>query len=279
MFRGILGRISPDVIGLALFILGMGLFGVWLFRSRLGTRALIKSPVRRNNMEFYAPFAFLLAWLMLAGLVESAIKPLEDVGILYETTFRYVFLGAVNLVIIAVALIYAHRRFVRGLRGFGLGLGKIWRDLGFSFVNLLGVIPLVIGGAVAIMIAGKAIMGSDFKMPSHRELLILSGGFPIWFRVLAFVFICVITPVIEEVLFRGLFQSVVRSYLVSPWRSIFVSSLIFTVLHQPLHWVPLLALSIGLGYSYEKSGSLLRPILMHAMFNSFNVIATFYQPL
>jgi membrane protease YdiL (CAAX protease family) len=37
-------------------------------------------------------------------------------------------------------------------------------------------------------------------------------------------------------------------------------------------------LSCGLGYAYERSGSLLRPILMHIFFNSFSVVMTLLMP-
>ena len=38
--------------------------------------------------------------------------------------------------------------------------------------------------------------------------------------------------------------------------------------------VPYFSLSIGIGYSYEKSGSLFRPIFIHALFNATSIIAT-----
>jgi membrane protease YdiL (CAAX protease family) len=37
-------------------------------------------------------------------------------------------------------------------------------------------------------------------------------------------------------------------------------------------------LSIGLGYAYERSGSLLRPILMHVFFNGFNIAMSLLLP-
>jgi membrane protease YdiL (CAAX protease family) len=34
---------------------------------------------------------------------------------------------------------------------------------------------------------------------------------------------------------------------------------------------------MGLGYSYEKSGSLLRPIFMHALFNGITIAAALLE--
>jgi membrane protease YdiL (CAAX protease family) len=43
------------------------------------------------------------------------------------------------------------------------------------------------------------------------------------------------------------------------------------------HGPSLFVLALGLGYTYEKSGSLLRPIFMHALFNGINVAGVLTQ--
>ena len=80
------------------------------------------------------------------------------------------------------------------------------------------------------------------------------------------------------IIFRGMIQTLVRSYIVRPWPAIFVASLFFVIFHaNPEHWFALLALSICLGYTYEKSGSLLRSIFVHALFNGMSVLAALNQ--
>jgi membrane protease YdiL (CAAX protease family) len=85
-------------------------------------------------------------------------------------------------------------------------------------------------------------------------------------------------PTFEELVFRGFFQTSLRPFAGSPWPAIFFTSLFFAILHPPTHIPALFMLSLGLGYAYEKSGSLLRPILMHIMFNGFNIIVSFLLP-
>ena len=80
-------------------------------------------------------------------------------------------------------------------------------------------------------------------------------------------------PVFEEFLFRGLIQSTARSYLKSPWLAIIATSLLFALMHLPEHWPAIFILSLAIGYSYERSGSLFRPIFIHIMFNTANVCA------
>ena len=79
-------------------------------------------------------------------------------------------------------------------------------------------------------------------------------------------------------LFRGLFQTMIRSYLGRPWLAIAITSVLFAFIHaDPEHWPALFVLAMGLGYSYEKSGSLFRPIFMHAMFNGLTIVAALLE--
>jgi membrane protease YdiL (CAAX protease family) len=79
-------------------------------------------------------------------------------------------------------------------------------------------------------------------------------------------------------LFRGLFQTMLRSISAKPWLSIAISSVLFALAHANAgHWPALFALSLCMGYSYEKSGSLLRPIFIHSLFNATSIIGTLYN--
>jgi len=57
----------------------------------------------------------------------------------------------------------------------------------------------------------------------------------------------------------------------SPWQSIFIASIIFSILHPLMHLPALLILSVCMGYAYERSGSLLRPIFIHLFFNAVTI--------
>ena len=58
-----------------------------------------------------------------------------------------------------------------------------------------------------------------------------------------------------------------------------ITSLLFASIHEDVsHWPSLFVLALGLGYVYEKSGSLLRSIFMHALFNGINIAIVLTQP-
>jgi hypothetical protein len=84
----------------------------------------------------------------------------------------------------------------------------------------------------------------------------------------------VVVPFAEELVFRGMLQTLLRSYIVRPWPAIIIASFIFIIFHiDTLHWPALFVLALCLGYAYEKSGSLFRSIFIHSMFNALSVVS------
>jgi membrane protease YdiL (CAAX protease family) len=82
----------------------------------------------------------------------------------------------------------------------------------------------------------------------------------------------VIAPVVEETLFRGiLFPALLknRTFLSSALLTAAYFSLVH--FHAP-SFLPLLALSLGFSAAYAATGSLLTPIVMHALFNATSIL-------
>jgi membrane protease YdiL (CAAX protease family) len=64
---------------------------------------------------------------------------------------------------------------------------------------------------------------------------------------------------------------------VGVWLSIAASAALFAIAHANTgHWPALFILGVCLGYAYEKSGSLLRPIFIHSLFNAIMVASALY---
>ena len=95
--------------------------------------------------------------------------------------------------------------------------------------------------------------------------------------------IILLAPLIEEILFRGFLQTFIRQHLGSR-QAIGITSLLFALFHyapeQGLGNIPivgsLLVLALFLGFVYEKRGSLLAPITLHACFNSISVLNLYF---
>jgi membrane protease YdiL (CAAX protease family) len=76
-----------------------------------------------------------------------------------------------------------------------------------------------------------------------------------------------VAPLVEELLFRGFIYGVIKRFT-DAWFAALCSSLLFAVVH--LHvgsLLPLAVLALLLCAAYELTGSLLVPMLLHALFN------------
>jgi len=279
----------PDVV---ICTVGTVLFAVWLVKSSFGRDALADSAPRRNNMPAHLPFVLLFIWFVLIGtgalLTTGLVDNLEEwQGAFVDNAIVCVSGAAATVVIIF--LVRAH--FARRLKGFGLNVKTIHKDIFGAVINLLTAWPFVTGAIVLTFLFGLVIRGPEFEIERHESLTQIGAYEQPSLRVLIVVVAVVVAPLLEEMLFRGLFQTTIRSLLAEsqlgkrlrnswavPWLSIFIASGLFATVHAYAgHWPALFVLGICMGYAYEKSGSLFRPIFIHALFNTTSVIAAFYQ--
>ena len=266
-------------IDFIIFLAGILLFGGWLLKTSLGRKALSDSVPRRNNMPAYLPFVPLFIWFgaisLAISLTEKLLPDLPD----WQKAFLDNFILCIGeITAIAVIIFLARASFARRLKGFGLNPWTIHKDLPSALLNLLSVWPLIVVMTILTMRLGKFIWGQDFEIQPHQELEQIRAYSQLPVRVLIIVTAVVIVPAFEELLFRGLFQTMLRSILLKPWPAIAISSGLFALAHANAgHWPALFVLSLCMGYAYEKSGSLLRPIFIHCLFNAASIIGTLYN--
>jgi membrane protease YdiL (CAAX protease family) len=259
-----------------IYTVGIALFATWLLRTSLGRRSLVDAPPRHNSMAPLTPFIPFFVWFLGFALIKSVLDRFIDPAPGAATTFyeNAVFGTGALLTVFGLILPLAHVHFARGLKGFGLNLRSIPRDLVASVVHLLTVWPIMGAMFIATTIIGQLVKGPDFEMPVHQTLEAVTEHAGLGLQVLLALVAVAVAPLIEETIFRGLFQTTIRSYLGRPWLAIIVTAALFTSVHENLaHWPALFVLALGMGYSYEKSGSLWRPIFMHAIFNGISVAA------
>ena len=85
-----------------------------------------------------------------------------------------------------------------------------------------------------------------------------------------FFLIIIVAPIIEEIVFRGLFYKTLKNFIPFVQASI-ISSLIFAIIHENILSLTILfLLSLHLTWIYERTNSILYPILTHSIFNFLN---------
>ncbi|MDD5065160.1 MAG: type II CAAX endopeptidase family protein [Phycisphaerae bacterium] len=274
------GEVSYTIaIDFVIFLAGLLIFGNWLLKTSLGRKSLSDSVPRRNNMPLYLPFVSLFIWFgavsLATSVTEKFLPALQD----WQKAFLdNLILCIGEITAIAAVVLLARASFARRLKGFGVNFRTIHKDIPAALLNLVSVWPLIAVMLILTMHVGKLIIGPDFELQPHEELETIRAYSQLPVRALIIVTAIAIVPVFEEMLFRGLFQTMLRSILAKPWPSIAISSGLFVLAHSNAgHWPALFVLSVCMGYSYEKSGSLLRPIFIHAIFNAISIIGTLYN--
>lgn len=271
------GITLDDVFFFVALGVGLLIFAWWLLETHLGSKSLVDVPRRRTRLPFWIPFAVLLLWTagnIIAFAAKDTAKTRLELSEAAQTGVFYAVVAGADIGLIVLMGWLGWRFFARRLRGFGLDFRRLGRDAVSAAVTLLAILPVVLGMMSVVILLGRFWAGEDFQMEENEGLTVLREHSEVWLRVVIFVYAGLVVACFEEMLFRGLFQSVIRSVTSQPWVAIISTSVLFTILHPPMHWPAMFMLSLAMGYSYEKSGSLVRAILVHVYFNTSMMVLT-----
>jgi len=195
---------------------GLILFARWLLKTSLGRKALADSVPRRNNMPVYLPFVPLFICLGTVSLITSITKSLfGDLHGWQNNFLGNLILCISELMAIVLIIFLARIHFARRLKGFGLNVKTIVKDFFAAFVNLLTVWPLITATIILTMFFGKHIWGQEYEIQQHQQLKLITEYPQLPLRIMIFFVAVVIASLFEEMVFRGLLQTTIRSYFES----------------------------------------------------------------
>jgi membrane protease YdiL (CAAX protease family) len=162
-----------------------------------------------------------------------------------------------------------------------------WVDLPLGLGLFVVVYPLVaLAGILGVWVARGFDTVTQDRLAHETLQLIVQNKGQGWNWVLIAAMI-VLVPIAEELIYRVFLQSAILRIVRSRWTAVILTSLLFAA----AHWTalpeggkyaiaPIFALSVALGASYERTGRLGVPIVMHAAFNALNLaMALFFEPL
>ncbi len=87
----------------------------------------------------------------------------------------------------------------------------------------------------------------------------------------------IMAPIFEEIVFRGIIQKGLINRGMAPMKAIWISALVFGLIHgNPWQFVGATLLGVVMGIVYERTKSLLMPILLHAFNNGASTLLVFY---
>lgn len=243
-------------------------------------RAAISTvPARTDRIDLIHVAVLMLCFLLLmAGLSQlgrsvdppSGLSQTHWIGTSDKAGLWPIIANNVAKLVLAVLVCVLAWVLMRGeVRRFGLSGDRIGRDCVWAVLVYLVMWPVCTGlGLLIVWLWNR-------QAPVHDVLTLLRvSAMPTWGTIALWVSAIAISPVAEELFFRGLLQTAIRGYVDRPWLAIVVASVGFALMHyrQPEYVVPLAVLGAVLGYVYEHTGSLIGPILIHVLFNSCSMV-------
>ncbi len=204
-----------------LIVVGFGFSSIAWVASRKATPLVDEVPEREGERMLLTGLVVFLALTIIAGN-----KPLEFLlpGSLQDDGNERSVISLVRKVITFVVIPFLVYRRLYGFRAADFGLSTEWRKV-FSLKN---TIIFVVMSAVVLSLnyfGGNGAKPIRDGLLSSNQLMI---GIP-----LLLIWDYIEVGLVEEFFFRGLLQNRLAAVLKSPWGAIFISALIFGLVHAP----------------------------------------------
>lgn len=273
--------IGYNAVVALLMLLGSAIMISWLIKTRLGTNSLKDSKPRDHHLNVGVVLVVFGIWMISGGIASKLIYGYiyPDMPVGQDHLFNSIGSAVSGIIAILACLLAGRNYFEKGISGLGLSRKGIAGNLAWGFVNFMAIWPCVVFVVLMLAWLGTLIVGPKFQMPQHNLIHLLAERDSTLIQIFILAVAILVAPIVEELLFRGIFQSMLRKNLGSPWLSIILTSIFFAAVHGSdimLHWPALFVLSCCMGYAYEKSGSLVRSMTVHAVFNASSVLSALF---
>ncbi len=207
-----------------------------------------------------------LIYILVSTLTHRNVGDLVSLIVISEVLMR------IGILIVFAAYLREHSQSI--IESFGLRALSPVDGIQWGMLFGFGSLPLVQLLVLASERLFRAVGVNTSEQPIAELFATTDSRFLLGLLVF---FAVVIAPIFEEALFRGFAYPVLKQRF-GVWRSLVIVSAVFAASHLHLPSVaPLFVFALGLGLSYELTGSLLVPITMHALFNAVMVTQLIFE--
>jgi len=156
-------------------------------------------------------------------------------------------------------------------RLLGLREARPLSRAGLGVTGYLMIFPLQFLAAVLMLVLGPRV-GIP---PQPQSVLARAVGLSPGIFLILIVSAVVIAPITEEILLRGFLYGTLRRYM-GPLAALVLSAGFFALLHgYAFGFLSLFIIGFLLGYLYERTGSLVAPIVAHAANNLYSLLVVY----
>ena len=284
---GIVDEVPEGVVGVVLRIVDSVLMGagmlciVLLFRRRV--RCWVLPPPRKAPRSTWGGeqllYGILLAFAMLA-LVSAVARLVPEglpiVGALVQAAHQFAIAATVAALVITRPTILPRVPPACPARASVASLGISARDPGANALRgafaILAAFPFVAGAGWLGWYVHVALTGAE--PDPHPVIERLAEAEALEIAVLVGV-ACVVAPLCEEIFFRGFLYPSIRDRF-GVTGGVVASSLVFAMVHPGLpNQMATFVLGVAFCLVYERAGTLVAPVVAHAIFNAIQLAFVF----
>ncbi|MCC6910258.1 MAG: CPBP family intramembrane metalloprotease [Phycisphaerales bacterium] len=273
-------------IVLTIGLLALGGFAAFLIgRPGWLQRTACPRPVSPPRLVIILTWQLLIAPVLMAVLGPLVLSTVAaEQATMRDLAQQTLVAQAITLPLVALFFwmgrLDAERAWVRQALA---GLDRAGRRAGPGKAVGMGILGLVVGWPIVLLTSEAAgfireiITGQRSPLIAHKTLEQIGAASPgdPWLIAMALA-VVVMAPVIEEVIYRGALLGCLRGFSRSPWTAIVLSAALFAAMHigtaADVAIPGLFVFGVGLGIVYERSGTLLAPMVMHGLFNLGNIV-------
>lgn len=181
-----------------------------------------------------------------------------------------------DLVAISIVIYFVIKKYKGTLLSLGISFKNFVRDIRIGIGGYVAILPVLVLVMLIVIVFLQVVR---YEQPPSPIFEILYGETQPNLLFVLTILLTFLGPVSEELFFRGFAYPVLRKRL-GVKKAILLVSAVFALLHMNfISFFPVFVLGILLAYLYEKTGSLISPIVVHMIHNSSVVFFVYLYKL
>ncbi|MBL7070804.1 MAG: CPBP family intramembrane metalloprotease [Candidatus Omnitrophica bacterium] len=175
---------------------------------------------------------------------------------------------AVDIIVVSVVCYYVINERNQKVSALGLTPKRFITNLKYGALAYIGLMPIL-----ALVMFLSINLFKYFNIPIEPQPVLVMFKEETHIPTLIYMgfFTSILGPILEEVFFRGFMYGVFKKRAGALW-GVILSALFFAYIHANLaSFFPIICLGILLAYLYERTGSLIPSITVHAIHNSLSL--------
>lgn len=239
----------------------------------LNVRGLVRRNFSADFVGVWVPWGvmpalkigvYALCALILFQFFEAALASLFPVDYPRRKMFMMIRVALFQNAAVLALITLFFRRSGHSVAYLNLRFDDFITNLKIGLRSYAAFFPVLILATAGAYYLNRRLGVEPSPQPLVSRLLEERGFAVFWLGLIA----VLLAPLVEEIFFRGIFYPALKNRI-KLGGAMLVSALVFSLIHlEPAGFISIFALGILLAWSYEKSGRLMVPIVIHAVHNA-----------